>query len=215
MPAQNYLSTPLFGGAIRVDLPEGFMDMSRLRQVPDNQEVFASNTTRTNIIIEITERVERSAWETTTDGGTTAPLSPADEDSKAVLYHLNDICEVNQDAYRVLDAPKYHSIPKVAAPALITRALVSTKVRKPRLGSEGEQLVIQEEEATATIHLFVIRLVQRRADILVHVNVPHEELESTGDPNAVVGEESRAQDIMAQMMKTFEILDYGLFAAEE
>ena len=69
------------------------------------------------------------------------------------------------------------------------------------------------QDTTGTIHLFVVRLAAQEADILVHVNVPHEELERAGDPGVVVGEELKAHQVMARMMETLEILDYGLFGA--
>lgn len=70
------------------------------------------------------------------------------------------------------------------------------------------------QDTTGTIHLFVVRLVAQKADILVHVNVPHEELERAGDPSVVVAEELKAHQVMARMMETLEIVDYGLFGAD-
>ena len=44
----------LFGGALEANLPEGYLDISKYRQVPDNQEVFM-NKDKT-IIIELLEK---------------------------------------------------------------------------------------------------------------------------------------------------------------
>jgi ariadne-1 len=189
---------------------------SNLRQVPDNQEVFVSNTTRTSIIVEITERVERDAWEETdpsSTGGAVQPDNPAEEDAKAVLYHLNDICEGTRDAYEILDAPKYYPIPKINEPTWTAQALVSTRARVPSQMPSGEVQMV-EQDVTATIHFFVVRVVEKKADILVHINVPHDELERSGEPDAVVGEELLAHEIMARMTQTIEILDDSLFDNE-
>ncbi|KAI8622709.1 hypothetical protein BC830DRAFT_1052748, partial [Chytriomyces sp. MP71] len=48
-------SHPLFGGAISLLLPNGYVDASQLRQVPDNQEVFVSSTDNSSIIVELLE----------------------------------------------------------------------------------------------------------------------------------------------------------------
>ena len=48
----------LFGGAFQIDLPDGFVDVSDFRQVPDHQEVWAEAKTDRSAIIEILERVD-------------------------------------------------------------------------------------------------------------------------------------------------------------
>lgn len=53
----RYTRTPLFGGALESALPDNFADVSKLRQVPDNQEVFIDKDGFTSIIFDITERV--------------------------------------------------------------------------------------------------------------------------------------------------------------
>eukprot|EP00182_Erythrolobus_australicus_P000595 CAMPEP_0185838154 /NCGR_PEP_ID=MMETSP1353-20130828/12611_1 /TAXON_ID=1077150 /ORGANISM="Erythrolobus australicus, Strain CCMP3124" /LENGTH=125 /DNA_ID=CAMNT_0028537175 /DNA_START=106 /DNA_END=480 /DNA_ORIENTATION=+ len=47
----------LFGGAMRLVLEHGFADVSGLRQVPDNQEVFADTASDRSVIVEILELV--------------------------------------------------------------------------------------------------------------------------------------------------------------
>ncbi|PBP18743.1 ran-interacting Mog1 protein [Diplocarpon rosae] len=58
----TYTSTPLFGGALIVDLPSNFADVSAnrgstIRQVPDHQEVYLDKDGFTSIIFDITERL--------------------------------------------------------------------------------------------------------------------------------------------------------------
>lgn len=66
-------------------------------------------------------------------------------------------------------------------------------------------------ETTSTCHFFLVRLAQYGTDILVYINVPHDMLEESGVPGAVAQEEMRAHDIMANMMRSLGIIDYGLF----
>lgn len=76
MPA--YKTTPLFGGALVCDLPEKFADVSTLRQVPDNQEVYIDKDGFTSIIFDITERVGPAG------GG-------LEEDGRALTTHLEEL----------------------------------------------------------------------------------------------------------------------------
>lgn len=45
----------LFGGAMEILVPNGFLDVSEIRQVPDNQEVFVSNYSDASLIVELLE----------------------------------------------------------------------------------------------------------------------------------------------------------------
>ena len=45
----------LFGGSLSIKLPNNFQDVSEIRQVPDNQEVFVFNNSDASIIIELLE----------------------------------------------------------------------------------------------------------------------------------------------------------------
>ncbi|KAL7424537.1 hypothetical protein Q5752_000221 [Cryptotrichosporon argae] len=49
---------PLYGGAITLPVPVDYMDVSDLRQVPDNQEVFVSPLSDTSLIVEVLGLVE-------------------------------------------------------------------------------------------------------------------------------------------------------------
>lgn len=51
-PTQDY---PLFGGAFSATLPPGAIDVSDLRPVPDNQEVFCHRVTDQSLIVELLE----------------------------------------------------------------------------------------------------------------------------------------------------------------
>lgn len=48
----------LFGGGITIKVPNDFNDVSKFRQVPDNQEVFVSSTSDETLIIELLETPE-------------------------------------------------------------------------------------------------------------------------------------------------------------
>lgn len=53
----------LFGGALSIELPSRFVDLSQFRQIPDHQEVFADGNTDQSIIIEINELLKEGTEE--------------------------------------------------------------------------------------------------------------------------------------------------------
>lgn len=103
----TYRSTPLFGGALIVDLPSTFADVryytpphmppsrplransvSTIRQVPDHQEVYIDKDGFTSIIFDITERVGLPGTGAATDGA-------------ALTTHLEDLIDSDTDIVKV------------------------------------------------------------------------------------------------------------------
>lgn len=84
----SYKRTPLFGGALECDLPGNFADVSKLRQVPDNQEVFIDKDGFTSIIFDITERVGK-------------PGSSDEIDGRALTTHLEELVGTDADTVKV------------------------------------------------------------------------------------------------------------------
>ncbi|KAJ3043918.1 hypothetical protein HDV00_003958 [Rhizophlyctis rosea] len=54
---------PLYGGAISAAIPDAYIDVSILREVPDHQEVFVDQATDQSLIVEILELAETPAEE--------------------------------------------------------------------------------------------------------------------------------------------------------
>ncbi|KAJ4292917.1 hypothetical protein N0V88_005580 [Collariella sp. IMI 366227] len=62
----GYKKTDLFGGALTCDLPDNFADVSTIRKVPDNQEVYIDKDGFTSIIFDIGEDADTvKVWNTT------------------------------------------------------------------------------------------------------------------------------------------------------
>ncbi|XP_046579583.1 ran guanine nucleotide release factor-like [Haliotis rubra] len=66
----------LFGGCLSAILPPGVKDVSELREIPDNQEVFVHPMTDQSLIIEILEYVE-------------------EPDEQAIRTHFDDVADSN------------------------------------------------------------------------------------------------------------------------
>jgi hypothetical protein len=105
MTTPTFRSTPLFGGALIVDLPSTFADVrylpspsleaskltlftSTIRQVPDHQEVYLDKDGFTSIIFDITERVGQPGTGPAIDGA-------------ALTTHLEDIVDSDTDIVKV------------------------------------------------------------------------------------------------------------------
>ncbi|KAK2796405.1 hypothetical protein FQN51_009389 [Onygenales sp. PD_10] len=125
-----------------------------MRPVPDNQEAFMSNTTHTNILTEITERLELDPQQlqeqlqsqpaiassssasaiptqpTTQSLANTNINDPLTQDLTAAAHHLHELCEVSGDSYEILDAPRPINLPKIPnAPAYLAQALLTSRPR--------------------------------------------------------------------------------------
>ncbi|EEQ85082.2 hypothetical protein RJZ56_002493 [Blastomyces dermatitidis] len=217
----------LFGGAIVADLPTEFLNVSDMRPVPDNQEAFMSNTTRTSIIIEITERLnlaqlqqihpqqpEATSNIDATATTTTSNISPSnttrDDDSiaqdlNATAFHLHEVCDISGDSYEILDNPRSIQLAKLpGVPAYMAQALLTSSARP------GAPPAVAMA-ATSTCHFLLIRLQEKSTDIIAYIVVPHAGLENAADAGAVAREEMFAHEAMAKVVESFEIKDYGLF----
>lgn len=75
--AEEYVPKLLFGGALTVEMPARFADVSAFRQVPNTQEVFAHAETDQSVIIELLEM---------------ASEAPADT---AALFHFHSLAHDN------------------------------------------------------------------------------------------------------------------------
>ncbi|KAI1749021.1 hypothetical protein F4782DRAFT_514870 [Xylaria castorea] len=199
----TYQTTPLFGGALVCDLPTNFADVSRLRQVPDNQEVYIDKDGFTSIIIEINERVG--------DEGSTAEV-----DGRALTTHLEEV--VGEDAERLKvwnTTPTQFSKLDEDIPAYTLIATLSPNAPpSTKAGSSGAPGP-GAPDFTAII-LTLVRLERERTDILITINVPHISGEyDEDDVDLQLGKQGQligdAVDSASRIWESFRVKDWGLF----
>jgi len=191
----SYQSTPLFGGALIVDLPSTFADVSTIRQVPDHQEVYLDKDGFTSIIFDITERIG-------------LPGSGAATDGAAMTTHLEDIVDSDIDTVKVWSTTDtiFSKLPE-GIPAY---TLIATQTPPPDPESKSPA-----PDFTAII-LNLIRLENEHTDILITINVPHIKGEYTEEEvNLQLGKQGKlienAVEHAARIWETFKIKDWGLF----
>lgn len=156
--------------------------------------------------------MERKDWETASEiiGGARELLNPVVEDEKAVRFHVEVLCSEDGESHRMYNPPMYDPVPKIDAPAYTCQSVVGN-LPTGQPDAQGETTWSAQQRQVSTIHVIVVRLVRQKADILVHVNVPHAELETSGGSVAVRNEETFARGVLDRLRQTLEILDYGLF----
>ncbi|KAL3426156.1 ran-interacting mog1 protein [Phlyctema vagabunda] len=191
----SYSSTPLFGGALIVDLPSTFADVSQMRQVPDHQEVFIDKDGFTSIIFDITERVGTS--------GTGAAI-----DGAAMTTHLEDIVDSDIDTVKVWSTSntQFSKLPE-GTPAY---TLIATQTPPP----DPEKRHLAPDFTAIVLNL--IRLEDEKTDILITINVPHIKGEYTEEEvNLQLGMQGKliedAVECAARIWETFKIKDWALF----
>lgn len=203
---------------------------SNIREVPDHQEIYLSRTTLSNLIVEINERVSREQVLSMLTEQSVPPLgahaNAQTEDIAAALYHLRDICDEG-DMMQVINTPQPVLLQRFNPPVPAYAGLVSfTSPKRQRGGAApntgGAPTSIDGDTAsssaagpqlsTYSCHFLLVRLEAQNTDLLVFVNVPHEEFDLQGDPAALSREEELASNLLGKFVETLEVRNWGLFA---
>ncbi|KAL2811113.1 hypothetical protein BJX63DRAFT_444343 [Aspergillus granulosus] len=219
----SYTPKDLYGGAIKAVIPEGWLDASDLRQIPDHQELFLSPTTLSNLIIEINERVsgETALSSLQSNPGVLGPNAAANSetiDKAAVLYHLNDLRDGDADALRIVIPPQPVSLAKLPGAKAYKGLVVMTSPERVRSGvptSIGGAAAGSSSDgalgSSTSLHYLLVRLEEQETDVLVFFNVPHKEFDAKGDPRGLANEEKLASETVEGLVEQLEIVDWGLF----
>lgn len=174
MPSLSSTKTvALFGGAMHVDVPASFIDVSPLREVPDHQEVYAdAAATDACLIVELLN--------TPPDHDDSASLIPPV--TSAAAYHFGQLA-VDADALAAT-LRREASLPSADMPAMV--ASVATATRR-RIGTPapsveasvatGTHAVAKFREAadaanTVEVTVACFRLPHVTTDLLVIFNDP-------------------------------------------
>ncbi|KAK4131496.1 hypothetical protein BT67DRAFT_451743 [Trichocladium antarcticum] len=196
----GYRKTPLFGGALLCDLPEHFADVSTIRKVPDNQEVYLDKDGFTSIIFDITERVD-------------APGTGLERDGRALTIHLEDLVGEDADSVKVWNTTEteFSHLPT----SIPTYTLIATQTPQPVPSSAEAPARRSAPDFTALI-LTLVRLEKESTDVLITINVPHirgeydeDEVDlALGKQGELIGD---AVEYAAKIWASFDVKDWGLF----
>ncbi|MES1921314.1 hypothetical protein MHBO_002856 [Bonamia ostreae] len=158
----------IFGGYAECAIPPNFSDLSKFRDVPDNQEIFHNTETDEAIIIEFLEYQKI-------------------DDLESAQFHFEEITKENRsDYFRILDISNHNE--EQISPFLRQHSnFVSS--------CSGEQKMLRNGRVCEVfIKLFVVRVKKVATDIVISVNGPISEKESCADVLNDVVSEFRVRD---------------------
>ncbi|KAK6316641.1 hypothetical protein J4Q44_G00120410 [Coregonus suidteri] len=184
---------PLFGGALSATIPHSAKDISELREIPDNQEVFAHDHTDQSIIVELLE------------------LQSHVQNGDAARYHFEDVAGSNKAS-----APGTSEVRAVVA---LPKSDLSLEECSSAFLLTGTQCVAkfnEEAKNTVTIYLGLFRLPQFSTDVLVTFNDPLSISPSSSSAVGIGGEQQEntepwtLQDFQ-HLLQSLRLHDPGVF----
>lgn len=181
----------LFGGSLSAVIPSGASDISELREVPDNQEVFAHPHTDQSLIVELLEY----------------QAQVSDED--AARFHFEDVAGSNQAL-----EPGACQVSGVAALPRAQLALAECSCAWALTGTQRVSKFDEEARNTVSVHLGVFRLPQFSTDVVVTFNDPQSISPRSSSASAAArGQPWTLQDFQ-RLLNTLSLHDPGLFGQE-
>ncbi|XP_034531867.1 ran guanine nucleotide release factor [Notolabrus celidotus] len=180
---------PLFGGALSAVLPHSTVDTSELREIPDNQEVFAHAHTDQSLIVEVVEYQAQVA------------------DQDAARYHFEDIAGSNKAS-----EPGGFQVTDVVPLSQSELALSDCSSAWMLTGTQCVSKFNEEAKNTVTLHLSVFRLPQFSTDLLISFNDPQSisPASSSAASSGTHREPWTLQDFQ-RLVQTLTLHDPGLF----
>lgn len=200
MPLLPSSSTPgqtrqLFGGAITTSMPDGFDDMSKIREIPDNQEVFSQASTDRSVIVELLEQHDVAP-----------PTLPA-------AFHVSSIAE--DSSASSAHTHQTRTLPSEDFPALLAddpQLSVSIAYATHRVAKFRD---VDEHASQVDVYLACVRLPRATTDLLVVFNDPvalHPAGSSarSGSSVAPTDADSTRDAILRLALSTLKIHDWSL-----
>lgn len=201
---------------------------SKIRQVPNNQEVYIDKDGFTSIIFDITERVGPKSSSSSSSTNTNL-----ETDGRALTTHLEELVGDDADTVKVWNttetsfshleyAPPYPQPPKHTPQLTPTHSssipaytLIATQTpNKPKGGDDRPSG--GAPDFTALI-LTLLRLEKEETDVLITINVPHIKGEyDEADVDLELGKQGKligdAVEYAARIWSSLDVKDWGLFS---
>ncbi|KAK3820744.1 MAG: hypothetical protein JOS17DRAFT_793836 [Linnemannia elongata] len=212
----------LYGGAITINLPSKFGNISHVREVPDHQEVFVNVDEDQSVIVEILE------------------LAPEASDENCAAFHFQQLAEDN-DAEDASIIQSVSVLNNAELPTWPADAKIYLLLGQQRIAKFNEQQRLQQQQhhhhhhlATAAstttsssssttsttadarnlvqIMMVVFRLPRQETDIVLSYNVPLQISDSSSSKQvAHEGDISEAEGWFREVVGSFTVRDWGLF----
>ncbi|KAF1844030.1 Mog1p/PsbP-like protein [Cucurbitaria berberidis CBS 394.84] len=183
----SFTNTPLYGGAITVDLPSGFADTSQIRQVPDHQEVYLDAEGYSSVVVEILEYVHKSS------------------DDEALQYHFADLVDGTGDATTIVEQGRAQLKSLPNAPLLTLTFIQTPPTPNPNPRRKTPEFTY--------IHLLLLRLKEQATDLMITINIPHYagEYQKAAEEGGQTQLMKDSAALKEKVLESFEIKEWGLF----
>lgn len=143
---------PLFGGALSSFVPDGWLDVSALRDVPSHQEVFRAGS-GASLIFEIVE------------------LQSGITDAAAARFFWDDLAESNEAGTLA-----FEELRPLSAGGECGAATAAARAGGVLVAAQGEQELgesARDRDRRVRVWLGVVRLRQSNSEVVVTLNVPY------------------------------------------
>ncbi|KAF2723446.1 Mog1p/PsbP-like protein [Polychaeton citri CBS 116435] len=188
---RQYTKRDLYGGAIVCDLPSNFADVSDIRQVPDNQEVWLDANGYTSIIFDILERVNMPT------------------DYEALDFHVLDSVGQEDMARTTVWMRGDAHFSKLPPNTTCLTFLATTPAGENDRGRSNNA-------DFSGLLVTLVRLEQQSTDIVISINVPHLPTEYVAEDVDVSSGKlgpllQQAVELRERVTESFDIKEWGLF----
>jgi hypothetical protein len=194
-----YRAAELFGGKMRVDVPQSMDDISHFRPVPDNQEIFADASSDCSVIIEALEHV--------------GEINQSNHPVPAAFF-LNDLAHVHS-------ADQSSSLEHAEMLNQLEDSLPSLGLPSPSasIACGLQHIAKHGEDATNRVRLCVgnIRLPDFETDLLITVNQPVHMSPSSSSASATASScclpYNYAYSVLLKAFQSLTVVDSSLFGS--
>jgi hypothetical protein len=177
----------LFGGAVECSLPDTFVDVSTFRELPDSEEVLVESETDASLIVEILELQEHIP------------------DSQIAKFHFDNIADENETEYAEVSHLETIPRPEQRFGALFCAVGTQKGIVKFRESDRiGNDIVL---------YVAVARIKELNAEVVISLSAPATiSRASSSHAQGSKPDVGRAAMVWADVVRSFSIRDYGLFA---
>ncbi|KAF9426427.1 hypothetical protein BGZ94_006537 [Podila epigama] len=191
----------LYGGAITMNLPRKFGNISHIREVPDHQEVFVNVDEDQSVIVEILQ------------------LASEAPDDACAAFHYQQLAEDN-DAEESSTIQNVSILSNAELPGWPAEAKIYLLLGQQRIAKFNEQQRQQEQGGAGAVDtrnlvqimMVVVRLPRQETDIVISYNVPLKiSAASSSHEVAHEGDIREAEVWFRNLIASFKVREWGLF----
>lgn len=181
----------LFGGALRVELPARFEDVSGVRDVPDTQEVFVDARTDESAIVELLEH----------DASVPDAAFPAHVFADIAMLNAARDSALEESALLPLPPPQLRAHARCAA-------IARGRQRVAKFREDGA-------ENTVAVWIACVRFpgAPANADVVVSLNSPLQidPRSSSAQTASALPSQDEARAVVHRALETLRVLDWSIF----